>query len=129
MKDCNQCGKCCIKYGNGALSASQDEIDAWELFEPDIFSYVNKGEIWCDPNTGEQLERCPFLAIEDKKNASAPDKYICGIYESRPQDCRLYPSLISEMIKDDCEMLETKDIENPQKAQRALNIIMVASQN
>ncbi|MFA0704132.1 YkgJ family cysteine cluster protein, partial [Vibrio sp. 10N.222.48.A3] len=26
MKDCNQCGKCCIKYGDGDLAATQEEI-------------------------------------------------------------------------------------------------------
>ena len=26
MKNCNQCGKCCIKYGDGDLAATQEEI-------------------------------------------------------------------------------------------------------
>jgi len=127
MKDCNQCGKCCIKYGNGALSASQAEIDAWELFEPDIFAYVKDGEIWCDPSSGRRLSLCPFLMIADKQAKHENDKYICGIYDSRPQDCRLYPSLISEMVADECEMLEVSDIQNPHKAQQTLNVIMIDS--
>ncbi|HHJ18661.1 MAG TPA: YkgJ family cysteine cluster protein, partial [Gammaproteobacteria bacterium] len=27
MKECNQCGKCCIKYSDGGLSASSSEIE------------------------------------------------------------------------------------------------------
>ena len=53
MKDCNQCGKCCVIYADGGLSASQKEIDAWEENRPDIFAYVSDGKIWVDPATGE----------------------------------------------------------------------------
>jgi Fe-S-cluster containining protein len=120
MNDCNQCGKCCIKYGDGALFASQEEIDLWELFDPEIFSYVGNGEIWVDPKSGAKLRRCPFLEILPKANALSPDKYICGIYESRPDDCRQYPSLISEMLRDGCEMIEITDLNNPKQAQLML---------
>ena len=27
MKDCNQCGKCCIKYGDGGIEASDEDIE------------------------------------------------------------------------------------------------------
>ncbi len=66
MKDCNQCGKCCIKYGDGDLSATQEEIDLWEIFNPDIFDYVKNNEIWFDPKSGLRLNRCPFLDIAAK---------------------------------------------------------------
>ena len=61
MKDCNQCGKCCIKYGAGDLAATTEEIDLWEIFNPDIFEYVKNNEIWFDPKTGGKLLQCPFL--------------------------------------------------------------------
>ena len=55
MKDCTQCGKCCINYGNGGLSATRSEIEGWENDRPDIFAYVRDGKIWMDPATGRQL--------------------------------------------------------------------------
>lgn len=127
MKDCNQCGKCCIKYGDGALSATTEEIDLWEIFEPEIFKFVKNNEIWFDPETGFRLSRCPFLEIEPKKDALAPNKYTCSIYMNRPEDCRHYPSLISEMIRDECEMIEVRDLEKPTQAQKKLDALMIDS--
>ncbi|EHU4797627.1 YkgJ family cysteine cluster protein [Vibrio vulnificus] len=127
MKDCNQCGKCCIKYGNGDLAATQEEIDLWELFNPDIFEYVKDGKIWFDPETREQLHRCPFLELVPKTNVEEPDKYTCSIYLDRPEDCRHYPSLINEMVQDECEMIEIVDLENPKKAQKQLDKLMSSS--
>ena len=124
LKECNQCGKCCIKYGDGALSATKEEIDLWEIFNPDIFQYVKKDEIWFDPKSGSKLTRCPFLEIEFKKKSHEKDKYTCSIYLSRPEDCRHYPSLIPEMIRDECEMIEVVDLDNPRKAQIKLDVLM-----
>ncbi|EHR6737540.1 YkgJ family cysteine cluster protein [Vibrio parahaemolyticus] len=127
MKDCNQCGKCCIKYGDGDLAATQEEIDLWELFNPDIFEYVKDGRIWFDPETREQLHRCPFLELAPKSSAGEKDKYTCSIYLNRPEDCRHYPSLINEMVQDECEMIEVTDLENPKKAQKQLDKLMCLS--
>lgn len=127
MKDCNQCGKCCIKYGAEDLSATKDEIDLWEIFQPDIFKFVKGYEIWFDPDSGNRLKQCPFLEIEPKEDALATNKYTCSIYFNRPEDCRLYPSLISEMIRDECEMIETIDIAEPKQAQIKLDILMIDS--
>lgn len=125
MKDCNQCGKCCIKYGDGALSATTAEIEHWEEYQPEIYAFVKDNEIWFDPETGVRLKRCPFL--EAPSNTLSPRKYTCSIYADRPEDCRLYPSLISEMVRDECEMIETKDLVNPKQAQLKLNLIMADS--
>ncbi|EGQ8961586.1 YkgJ family cysteine cluster protein [Vibrio parahaemolyticus] len=127
MKDCNQCGKCCIKYGDGDLAATQEEIDLWELFNPDIFEYVKDGKIWFDPETREQLHRCPFLELAPKAKAEEKDKYTCSIYLDRPEDCRHYPSLINEMVRDECEMIEVVDLVNPKKAQKQLDKLMSSS--
>ena len=129
MKECNQCGKCCIKYGGGDLSASKEEIDLWELFNPEIYEYVKNNEIWFDPKTGLRLNTCPFLEIAPKKDPLAKNMYTCSIYLDRPEDCRHYPSLIPEMIRDECEMIEPVDIKNQIKAQHKLDIIMIDSRS
>lgn len=122
MKDCNQCGKCCTKYVNGGLSALVDEIELWEQFKPDIAKYVNNGNIWTDPETGKQLEFCPWL-----RQVPGQAKYTCDIYFDRPNDCKSYPVTIQQMIEDECEMLEIQDLSNTRKAQKKLNELMADS--
>ena len=124
MKDCNQCGKCCIKYGGGDLAATQEEIYLWEIFNPDIFEFVKNNEIWFDPKSGLRLQSCPFLDIAPKKKPTDANLYTCSIYLDRPEDCRHYPSLIAEMIRDECEMIEVIDLENHKKAQIKLDVLM-----
>ncbi len=127
MKDCNQCGKCCIKYGGGDLSATTEEIELWEIFQPDIFKFVKNDEIWFDPESGVRLKRCPFLQVEPKKHELSATKYTCGIYLNRPEDCRHYPSLIAEMVRDECEMIEAIDLQKPKQAQITLDLLMIDS--
>lgn len=124
MKECNQCGKCCIKYGDGGLSASDSEIEFWEIFRPHIHSYVSDGAIWIDPKTNQPLKRCPWLI-----KAPDQDKYFCEIYYDRPDDCKYYPVNIKEMIRDECEMLEAKDFKQPRQAQNILNQLMADSRS
>ncbi len=122
MKECNLCGKCCTKYSNGGLSASQSEIEYWEIFRPDIVKFVANGEIWIHPETGEKIERCPWLQKQ-------PDQeiYSCAIYNDRPNDCKYYPVTIEQMIADECEMLQTNDLDNQNEAQKKLNMLMADS--
>ncbi len=127
MKDCNSCGKCCIKYGGSDLSATKEEIELWEIFNPEIFRYVKDNEIWFDHESGLRFERCPFLEVSSNKNPLAKNKYTCSIYLNRPEDCRHYPSLISEMVRDECEMIEVIDLEQPKKAQIKLDDLMRGS--
>ncbi|GJM12717.1 MAG: hypothetical protein DHS20C12_11200 [Pseudohongiella sp.] len=122
MKDCNQCGKCCSKYGGDGLSVSASEIELWETFRPDIGKYVYDGRIWIDPNTNEQLEQCPWLRREPNR-----EKYSCAIYLDRPDDCKFYPVTIDQMVEDECEMLELRDLDDPKRAQQRLNKIMIDS--
>lgn len=124
MKDCNHCGKCCIKYGGGDLATTLEEIDLWEQFHPEIFKYVRNDQIWFDPHSKKRLKRCPFLKTTSQKTNNAPTKYTCSIYLNRPEDCRSYPALVSEMITDECEMIETKDLLNLKGAQIKLDTIM-----
>ncbi len=122
MKDCKSCGKCCIKYGDGGLSATAFEIEFWETFRPDIYRYVKAGEIWVSPDTGKPLERCPWLSKVPNE-----ERYLCDIYNDRPDDCKHYPVSVEEMIRDKCEMIEVQDLTQPKAAQKALDSLMVDS--
>ncbi len=122
MKECNSCGKCCIKYAEGGLVASSSDIELWEMFRPDIYRYVVDGNIWMDPQSGTQLERCPWL----RKSPNEP-VYTCDIYEERPEDCRHYPVKIDQMVMDDCEMIEVKDLTDINWAQKTLDRLMAES--
>ena len=122
MKNCNQCGKCCTKYSDGGLSALPSEIEFWEESRTDIYRYVSNNNIWMDPDTGKQLVLCPWL-----RKLPNQSKYICEIYYDRPDDCKQYPVTIEQMIKDECEMLEYKDLAKPKHAQKVLDMIMVDS--
>ena len=124
MKPCNQCGKCCIAYSDGGLSATPAEVEWWQLFRPQIASYVHQGNIWCDPETGAQLSRCPWLVQEP---GNGQPKYGCSIYHDRPEDCRHYPVDVAQMRDDGCEMLELRDLEQPEQAQRRLDALMADS--
>lgn len=126
MKQCNSCGKCCIKYSNGGLSASNFEIEYWEVFRPAIAKYVKDGKIWVDPNTSKNIDLCPWLTVVSDEGAEQL-RVTCDIYLDRPEDCIIYPVTIAEMIKDGCEMLEPKDIKNPEQAQKDLDLLMVDS--
>ncbi len=119
MKECNQCGKCCTNYSDGGLSATAEEIDWWENYRPEIFKFVADNKIWIDPGSGKQLTRCPFLIATAQEN-----KFHCSIYNDRPDDCKVYPVNIEQMIKDDCEMLDARDRVDTRKAQKVLDKIM-----
>ena len=121
MKECNQCGKCCTKYSNGGLSASESEIKFWDVFRPEIYEYVNNGNIWMEPTTGEQLELCPWLRKQPN------NIYTCDIYFDRPDDCKYYPVTVEQMIEDNCEMIEARDLEKPKQSQKTLDKLMMDS--
>lgn len=132
MKQCNQCGKCCVNYSNGGLTASEVEIEYWDNFRPDIYRYVSDGKIWVDPDSSQQIERCPWLRevvaeLPNAANSSQQKKYSCDIYHDRPDDCRYYPVTIEQMIKDECEMLEDIDLVNPKQSQKKLDRLMADS--
>ena len=122
MKPCNSCGKCCEKAGNGGLSASTEEINWWEIHRPDIFRYVDGNRIWVDPETGEYFPRCPWLRSSDDGSSLS-----CDIYHDRPEECRHYPIDIDQMLRDECEMLERRDLLDLRRAQRKLDQIMIDS--
>ena len=122
MKECNLCGKCCTKYSDGGLSASASEIEYWDKHRSDIYRYVRDGNIWFNPDTGKQIKLCPWLRKLPDQN-----KYICDIYDDRPDDCKYYPVTIDQMVMDECEMLEAQDLAKPKQAQKTLNKLMADS--
>ena len=73
-----------------------------------------------DPESGQQLEVCPWLRKEN-------NLYTCDIYFDRPDDCKYYPVTIEQMIKDECEMIEKRDLTNPKQAQIKLDKLMADS--
>ncbi len=75
-----------------------------------------------DPGTGKQLKICPWL-----KKLPDENKYTCDIYFDRPDDCKFYPVTINDMVKDECEMLEKRDLANPNQAQKSLDKLMADS--
>ncbi len=124
MKNCNQCGKCCIKYGGSGLTVSTRQLDYWDNYKPDIFKLAKDGNIWVDPDTGKHIEQCPWLRKSPEHNV-----YTCDIYFDRPDDCRYYPSTMDEMVIDGCEMLEDKDLARPKQGQKVLDKIMEDSRS
>lgn len=99
----------------GGIEASDEDMEMWEIFRPHIYKYVRQNKIWFDPQSGKLLTECPFLEKIPKKTSSEQVKYTCGIYQDRPEDCRDYPSNITEMIKDECEMIEVTDLTSLKK--------------
>jgi uncharacterized protein len=122
VKECNSCGKCCTKYSNGGLSATSTEIEFWEVFRPEIARYVSDGMIWMEPSTGNQIELCPWL-----RKVEGEHRYLCEIYYDRPDDCKHYPVTITQMVEDQCEMLEPQDLARPKQAQISLDRLMASS--
>jgi uncharacterized protein len=108
-----------VLYSDGGLSASVSEVEWWETYRPEIFSYVSGGKIWISPVTGKKMTRCPWL-----RKLPNQKKYICRIYYDRPDDCKYYPVNIEQMVRDECEMLDARDLLNPKKAQRTLDSLM-----
>ena len=78
--------------------------------------------MWKDPDSGEQMERCPWL-----RQVPNQDRYTCDIYLDRPDDCKFYPVTIDQMVEDECEMLEVQDLGNPKQAQKSLDKVMSES--
>lgn len=77
-----------------------------------------------DPKTGEQLVICPWLRKSPATESPDQTRYSCDIYHDRPDDCRYYPVTIDEMVRDECEMIEVRDLTNPDLAQTRLDTIM-----
>ena len=86
-RGCLACGICCELYGH-ELRATGDDLERWNREgRADLLVRVAPdGRLWCDPQTGEILEDCPFLV------RLGPDSARCRIHETKPELCRRYPT-------------------------------------
>ena len=92
-KPCSRCGRCCTKSSfMGSLTATAADIRRWRREDRrEILAFVSQfdrrsgGDIWVHYETGHEFAVCPFVEREDDT-----DRWICTIYETRPQVCRDY---------------------------------------
>ncbi len=95
--NCRCCGHCCltlIDAYNGCVSDA--DLRRWQqLGRDDLLAWVETLELgpgnqlhtaWVDPETGEDVERCPWLLA-----LIAGKGHICGIDSIKPDHCRAYP--------------------------------------
>lgn len=97
---CIQCGHCCLNLSD-AYCASADARDMirWEEEDRwDILDHIVWGDLWISPNTGEELNRCPWLRKLPNKN-----KYNCRIHDTKPQHCRNYPKSKKHALRTGCK--------------------------
>ena len=94
---CRCCGHCCltlIDAFNGCVSDA--DLARWQAAgRQDLIAWVqtltlgpeNKLHMaWIDPDTGEDVERCPWL-LDDLEQKT----HLCGIDAIKPDHCRAYP--------------------------------------
>ena len=94
---CCQCGHCCINV-SGAFSAcaTDADIERWEVAgRDDILAWVDPiaigdecvYDIWVNPETGEDVARCPWL-----RKMRGQESFVCRIHDLKPDHCRAYPT-------------------------------------
>jgi uncharacterized protein len=93
--NCKRCGNCCINLNAFSTCVSEEDIGHWEeagrsdILEWVFFMQIGDSfvyDIWFNPKTGDEVQRCPWLRKLPKKN-----KYICRIHNLKPRLCREYP--------------------------------------
>jgi Fe-S-cluster containining protein len=103
---CTQCGKCCTHPGfMGTLQATGADVKRWRCEgRDDILRFAHVlgspsdpwADLWID-ETGTERERCPFV-----RKVRGQNRYLCTVYETRPQVCRDYepwaPGSICEVV-------------------------------
>ena len=92
---CRQCGDCCnfLDYHD---ALTQMDVERWQqLGRQDILDWVSISctpngkpgyRIWVEPETGEMIDRCPFL-----KHLPNENRWLCRIHDVKPGICREYP--------------------------------------
>ena len=97
---CIQCGHCCLNMNDAyATSAYEEDIARWEEEKRwDILEYIDVGDLWVSPRTGEDVSRCPWLRKLPNK-----DKYICRIHHTKPKHCRDYPDSKKHAMRTGCK--------------------------
>jgi uncharacterized protein len=99
---CTNCGKCCTNPSfMGTLTATVDDVKRWRREgRRDILRFEDGGDLWVDRETGDERSRCPFV-----RKVRGQNRYLCTIYETRPQVCRDYVPWSGEP-NDVCEVVE-----------------------
>jgi len=109
LKDfkCKQCGNCCLNLSDAFTTcAFEEDIQLWEREgREDILAWVYPiqlgsecvYDLWINPETGEDAERCPWLKKLPK------NKYICKIHDVKPKHCRDYPKSKKHAEDTDCK--------------------------
>jgi Fe-S-cluster containining protein len=95
MKGCTNCGKCCTSASYmGSLIATGEDVKRWmREGRDDILEWVAVmgcmddpwADLWINANTGVEVGRCPFV-----RKVRGTNRYLCRIYDTRPQVCRDY---------------------------------------
>lgn len=85
---CVGCGSCCEEFG-GVLAAEEADLARWRREgRDDLLARVGEGgALWVAPDTGEELDRCPFF------ERLGSDAGRCAIHETKPDMCRAYPTV------------------------------------
>lgn len=93
--ECKRCGECCKRLAN-SLTISKEKYQEWQNIEiSSEFGELKASEfaepigndeynLFFNPNTGEKLDRCPFL---DEKQGNL----FCKIYRNKPERCNDFP--------------------------------------
>ena len=87
--------------------ATEEDIHLWEENgREDILKWVDPisigdghyvYDIWINPKTGDDVDRCPWLRKLPNQN-----KYICRIHDVKPNHCRNYPRSKEHAEKTGC---------------------------
>jgi len=105
---CKQCGHCCKDLSDAYCnSVLEEDVRRWELEgRDDILKFVDQGsffnDIWINQETGEELDRCPWLKRLSNK------KYICRIHHTKPTHCRNYPHSKRHALTTGCKGFNPK---------------------
>jgi len=83
----------------GTLTATEEDVRRWyREGRDDILRFESAGDLWVDSRSGWERLRCPFVRKVRNQN-----RYLCTIYETRPQVCRDYVPWAQHSI---CEIVE-----------------------
>ncbi|UCG12749.1 MAG: hypothetical protein JSU72_20115 [Deltaproteobacteria bacterium] len=93
------------------LPLSGQDVRLWEEeYRDDMLEWVGPiplgdghfaYDIWINPKTGEDVERCPWLRKLPNKN-----QYICRIHDVKPKHCRECPRSRKYAEKTGCKGFE-----------------------
>jgi len=118
---CCCCGHCCLNLPdayNGCVSDA--DLERWRrMGRSDLLARVKTLDLgpgnplhiaWLDPDTGEDVERCPWLLDRIDRRG-----YLCGIDNIKPDHCRNYPEHRQHAESTGCSGYQgNRPIDNPQ---------------